>query len=78
MVRDVHNRISRLVAAASGTILTLALLGVAVGQQDTGNTTAGQDAREKAREKIDAAKQSKQGARETNAQRPRRRPRHGP
>jgi len=65
MVRDVHNRISRLVAAASGTILTLALLGVAVGQQDTGNTTAGQDAREKAREKIDAAKQSKQGARET-------------
>lgn len=65
MVRDVHNRISRLAAVASGAVVTLVLLGVAAGQQNTGNTTTGQDAREKAKEKIDAAKESKQGARET-------------
>jgi C-terminal processing protease CtpA/Prc len=66
MVTDVLKQISRLAVVANGAVLTLALTGVTWGQQPpTSSSSSSQEAREKAKEKIDAAKESKQGARET-------------
>src|SRR5437762_5520554 len=64
MVTDVRKGFRRLAVTAGGTVVAVALTAVAWGQQNTGPATSGQEARDKAKEKIDAAKDSKQGARE--------------
>ena len=65
MVTDVRQRFNRLIIPSGAAIVALSLTGLIWGQQSVAPSSSGQEAREKAKEKIDAAKESKQGARET-------------
>jgi len=65
MVTDVRKRFSRLAAASSAGLVALAFSGLVWSQQNATPPASRQEARERAKEKIDAAKDSKQGARET-------------